>query len=212
MRILPFISATLFVLATATAPVQAENLPITHPTVELVKKYFKMVVDQNWKEAAAMIRPASIERKQNETIAIIKRAPTMTDEGEMLGKLGVKSMKELEAMKPEDFYIADRTAFQSMRPAGTDSPDVQKEKKDSLKIEVIGVSGETGGKIVHIVVRTRQEVLEQRINELFFITFEEDSKTAGKWFIAPDLQRPSQEPIKPAAAAAEGAHAAAPAK
>ena len=109
-----FLLAAALVVATGQIDqVRAENLPPDHPTVELVKKYFQLVVEQDWKTAAKMIRPASIERKKRETLAIIKSAPTMSEEAAMLGKLGVKDIKSLENMSAEEFYVADRQSFHS---------------------------------------------------------------------------------------------------
>ncbi len=198
-------AATLAIATFQTSPVQAENLPPTHPTVELVKKYFELVVDQDWKTAAKMIRPASIERKKRETLAIIKSAPTMSEEAAMLGKLGAKNIKSLEGMTAEEFYVADRQSFHS--PARNDDEKerqkkVQDQKKKSLKIDVLGVIGEAGGKVAHLAVRTSQDVIDQRINELFFISFIQDEADATKWLIAPDMQRPVTEPLSGGGAAA----------
>ena len=206
-----FLLAAALVVATGQIDqVRAENLPLTHPTVELVKKYFQLVVEQDWKTAAKMIRPASIERKKRETLAIIKSAPTMSEEAAMLGKLGVKDIKSLENMSAEDFYVADRQSFHS--PARNEDEKerqkkVQDQKKSSLKIEVLGVIGEQGGKVAHLAVRTSQDVIDQRINELFFISFIQDEKDPTKWLIAPDMQRPVTEPLGGAAAPASDAKA-----
>lgn len=198
------LAATLVIATSQGTQVRAENLPLTHPTVELVKKYFELVVDQDWKTAAKMIRPASIERKKRETLAIIKSAPTMSEEAAMLGKLGAKDIKSLESMTPEEFYVADRQSFHN--PARNDDEKerqkkVQEQKKGSLKIDVLGVIGEQGGKVAHLAVRTSQDVIDQRINELFFISFIQDEADATKWLIAPDMQRPVTEPLSGAAPA-----------
>lgn len=195
-RIRPVLCLALGIAALSTGA-RAENLPQTHPTVDLVKKYFELVVDQDWKTAAKMIRPASIERKKRETLAIIRSAPTMSEEAAMLGKLGVKDVKELEKMTPEQFYVADRESFHS--PSKTNE-DVQKQKKKSLKITVLGVIGEQDGKVAHLAVRTSQDVVDQRINELFFISFMQDEKDPKSWLIVPDMQRPVTEPLGNAAA------------
>ena len=181
--------------------VKAENLPMTHPTVELVKTYFTLVVDQDWKGAAKMIRPESIERKKRETVAIIKSAPTMSEEAAMLAKIGVKDIQALEKMTVADFYVADRQSFHN--PA-RNNDEILKQKKQSLKINVLGVIGEPG--IAHLAVRTSQEVMDQRIDELFFISFIQDKDDDKKWLIAPDMSRPVTTPLK----GAEG-EAAAPA-
>lgn len=199
-----WMSCALAALALVSGSAKADNLPMTHPTVDLVKKYFRYVIEQNWREAAKMIRPSSIERKKKETLAIIKSAPTMSEEAAMLGRLGVKDLKELEKMSVEDFYIADRQSFQ--RPQSATNEDVQKQKRESLKVNVLGVVGEQDNKIIHLVVRTSQEVIDQRIDEIFFISFTQDEVDGSKWVIAPDIQRPVTEPLKtpakPAAAPA----------
>lgn len=187
----------------AASAVRAENLPATHPTVELVKKYFQLVVEQNWKDAAKMIRPSSIERKKRETLAIIKSASTMSEEAAMLAKLGVKDLRELEKMSVEEFYVADRQSFHNL---ARNNEEILKQKKASLKVDVLGVIGEQDGKVAHLAVRTSQEVMDQRINELFFISFTQDDADKTKWQIAPDMQRPVTEPV-----AKEGAAAPAPA-
>ena len=184
-------------------PARAENLPMTHPTVELVKKYFSMVVEQDWKGAAKMIRPESIERKKRETVAIIKSAPTMSEEAAMLAKIGVKDLSELEKMSVEDFYVADRQSFHT---PSKNNDEILKQKKQSLKINVLGAIGEEG--IAHLAVRTSQEVLDQRIDELFFISFVQEKADPKVWLIAPDMSRPVTTPLK----TAEGEAAPAPAK
>ena len=199
------IMALAFVVSGAA---KADNLPMTHPTVDLVKKYFRYVIEQNWHEAAKMIRPSSIERKKRETIAIVKSAPTMSEEAAMLGRLGVKDLKELEKMSVEDFYVADRQSFQ--RPQSSNE-EVQKQKRESLKVNVLGVVGEQDNKIIHLVVRTSQEVIDQRIDEIFFISFTQDDTDPTKWVIAPDIQRPVTEPLKTPAKPAAAAPAPAPA-
>lgn len=196
LRHLPSLTCIALSLVAAATSVRADSLPQTHPTVELVKKYFSLVVDQDWKTAAKMIRPASIERKKRETLAIIKAAPTMSEEAAMLGKLGVKDVKELEKMTPEQFYVADRESFHT---SSKSNEEVQQQKKKSLKITVLGVIGEQDGKVAHLAVRTSQDVVDQRINELFFISFMQDEKDSSLWQIVPDMQRPVTEELKPSA-------------
>ena len=74
-----------------------------------------------------------------------------------------------------------------------------------MKVDVLGVVGEQKGSVAHLAVRTSQEVMDQRINELFFISFTQDEADKTKWQIAPDMQRPVTEPL-----AKEGAAAPAP--
>ena len=189
--------ARLAILALALLPgvLTASNLPPTHPTAALVKKYFEYVVDQDWKSAAMMILPESIERKRRDTLERLKRAPTMSDETAVLEQLGVKDIRDIEKMTVVDFFVADRKYFHN--PASA-TPEIIKQKRASLKVDVLGVVGEANDTIAHLVVRTSQEVVDQRIIELVFISFVQDEKDKTKWLISPDMQRPATIPLKPA--------------
>jgi hypothetical protein len=191
----PSYLARLAVLVLALLPsfASASNLPPTHPTAALVKKYFEYVVDQDWRSAAEMILPESIERKRRDTLERLKRAPTMSDEAAVLEQLGVKDIREIENMSAVDFFVADRKYFHN--PAST-TPEIIKQKKASLKVDVLGVVGEANDTIAHLVVRTSQEVVDQRIIELVFISFVQDEKDKTKWLISPDMQRPTTISLK----------------
>jgi hypothetical protein len=173
-----------------------------------VKAYFEHVVEQDWKGAALMIAPDSIERKRRDTLERLKRAPTMSDEAAVLKQFGVKNVRDIETMSAVDFFVADRKYFHN--PAST-TPEIIKQKKDSLKVDVLGVVGEAEDTIAHLVVRTSQEVVDQRIIELVFISFVQDEKDKAKWLISPDMQRPTTVPLKPETEAAPAADTAAPA-
>ena len=92
-------------------PLQADQLPLDHPCAVLVKKYLTAVVQQDWKTASQMLVPASLERRQRETVNIIKNAPTMTDEENMLAGYNVKGVSDLDKMSPQEFYQVDREAW-----------------------------------------------------------------------------------------------------
>jgi hypothetical protein len=182
--------ATSFALITGA---KANPLPMDHPCAELVKKYLTCVVNQDWKTAAALLQSASLERKQKETIAIIKTAPTMTEEQQMLERFGVKEIRELEKLTPQEFYIMDREAWHKRINA---APEVTQRKQDTLKIMVLGLVEEKGKDYVHATVRTSQETLTDKIEELFLISF---IKQDGKWVISPEMKdRPIITPLEKA--------------
>jgi hypothetical protein len=174
---------------------RAENVPLDHPSTEVVKKYLAAVVAQDWKTAATMLLPTSLERKQKETIAIVKMAPTMTEENQMLEKLGAKEISDLEKMSAVEFYIADRMAVHQKMNI---SPEVRKKKEDTLKINVLSLGGEDENKVLHAVVRTSQETVDAKIEELFLISMVQDKEDKKKWFIVPDMMRPITTPLKKA--------------
>ncbi len=189
-----FRSALLVTSLACISGVQASPLPLDHPCGELVKKYLTCVVNQDWKTAAALLQPASLERKQKETIAIIKTAPTMSEEQQMLERFGVTEIRELEKLTPQEFYIMDREAWHKRINA---APEVTKRKQDTLKIDVLGLVEEKDKDYVHATVRTSQETLTDKIEELFLISF---IKQDGKWLISPEMKdRPIITPLEKAA-------------
>lgn len=191
LRSTSILAAVLFV--TISRPASGENLPLDHAGVTLVKDYLAAVVSQDWKTASKMLLPTSLERKQRETISIVKTAPTMTEENEMLQKLGAKDISELEKMSPQEFYAADRRAVHDKMSI---SPEIKKKKQETLKINVISLGGEDENRVIHAVVRTSQETLESKIEELFLISMVQDKDNAKAWLIVPDMMRPITTPLK----------------
>jgi hypothetical protein len=166
-------------------------LPADHPCAALVKKYLVCVVKQDWKTAANLLLPSSLDRKQKETISVIKTAPTMTEESQMLERFGVKDIRDLEKLSPQEFYILDREAWHKRINA---APEVTKRKQETLKIDVLGLVEEKEKGYVHATVRTSQETLTDRIEELFLISF---VKEDDKWVIWPEMKdRPIITPIE----------------
>lgn len=181
-----------------TLQAPAENLPADHPTSALVTKYLEAVVKQDWKTASDMLLPASLERRRLQMIAAVQNSPTMTDEAAKLAMLGVKDIKELEKMTPQEAYIADRSAVH--KRLKVDDKDL-KRKQETLKINILGLVPEESGKIVHALVRTKQDTKDVNIEELLLISLTQDKTDAKKWHIVPDMQQPITTPLKAAAPA-----------
>jgi hypothetical protein len=188
-------------LLLSTPASMGSSLPMTHPTVELVKQYFRHVVNEDWKAAAAMLKPSSIERKKRRMIEIIKRTRTITEETEMLSRLGVKDIREVEAMTVADFYAAERKGLSDRNDETTET--IRKQKQESLKVNVLGIIGENKDTMAHLAVRTSQQVMDQQIDELIFLSFEQDPTDSKKWYIVPDMQLPVNTPIAEKAAGDE---------
>lgn len=163
-------------------PVSAAPLPADHPCSALVKKYLTSVVQQDWKTAAVLLLPSSLDRKQKETVSVIKTAPTMTEEAQMLERFGVKEIRDLEKLTPQEFYMLDRDAWHKRINAAA---EVTKRKQDTLKIDVLGLVEEKDKGYVHATVRTSQETLTDRIEELFLISF---VKEGENWLIWPEMK------------------------
>jgi hypothetical protein len=189
-RLVSCLALALGYFAFAGAAISAP-LPPDHPCSDLVKKYLTCVVNQDWKTAANLLQASSLERKQKETIAIIKTAPTMSEEQAMLERFGVKEIRELEKLTPQEFYIMDREAWHKRINAAA---DVTKRKQETLKIDVLGLVEEKEKGYVHATVRTSQETLTDRIEELFLISF---IKQGDSWTISPEMKdRPLITPLE----------------
>jgi hypothetical protein len=109
----------------------------------------------------------------------------------MLERFGVKEIRDLEVLTPQEFYITDRSAWHKRVNA---APEVTKKKQDTLKIDVLGLVEEKEKNYVHATVRTSQETLSDRIEELFLISF---VKEGDKWLIWPEMKdRPIITPLE----------------
>jgi hypothetical protein len=185
---------------TLAAAVRAENLPLDHPTASVAKKYLEAVVKQDWKAASTMLLPASLDRRRLQMIAAVKSSPTMTEEAAKLSLLGIKDIRDLEKMTPQEAYIADRDAVHK-RMKLTD--EAVKRKQETLKISVLGVISEAAGNIVHVLVRTKQNTLVQdgkgpgevSIEELLLISMVQDRDNKDRWLVVPDMQTPITTPV-----------------
>lgn len=186
-----FLLACLLGFSPSTA--SAEQLPLGHPCAALVKKYLTAVVMQDWKTASQMLVPTSLERRQRETVQIIKSAPTMTDEETMLAGYSVKGVGELEKMTPQEFYQKDREAWHKKLKL---TPEATQRKQETLKITVLGLVEEKDKGYVHATVRTSQETLTDKIEELFLISFVPDPANPKSWLISPEMKdRPVITPL-----------------
>lgn len=180
--------ATCFALSAA-----AESLPSDHITADITRKYLEAVVKQDWKSAADMLLPASLERRRAQMVDAIKKSTTMTEEAAKLSLLGVKDIKDLEKMSPQDSYVADRDAVHKRMKL---SPEAIKKKQETLKIDLLGIISEDQGRIVHVLVRTKQDTTDVTIEELLLISLTQDKEDKNKWFVVPDMQQPITTPLK----------------
>lgn len=175
---------------------RAESLPPDHPAAALVKSYLEHIVSQDWDTTSAMLLPSSLERKKAQMVENIKNSRTMTEEQTKLKLLDAKDVRDIEKMTPQAAYIADRKAVHQMDERMKITPEVIKRKSETLRVAILALVPEDEGKVVHAVVRTRQETLDASIEELLLISAVQDKTDPKKWFIAPDMQVPITSPLK----------------
>jgi hypothetical protein len=188
----PFLLAASLFLCVPFLAV-AENAPLDHPAVAIVKSYLEAIVKQDWKTSAEMLLPTALKRRQLKVAEAIKNSSTMSEEAAKLSLLGLKDVRELEKMSPQEAYILDRKAVHDRLriPAAT-----IKRKSETLKLKILGVASEEDGKIIHVVVRTSQETEDTLIEELLLISVAQDKEDSKKWLIVPDMQEPMTTPLK----------------
>lgn len=174
----------------------AQNLPADHPAAELVKSYLQTVAKQDWKSVSSMLQPTFLERRRLSLINNVKNSETMSVEAAKLAMLGVKDIKDLEKMTPQEAFIADREAVHKRMKV---SPEDLKKKQESLQIKVLGLVPEEDGKIVHALVRTSQDTTKVKIEELLLVSLTQDKEDPKKWLIVPDMQQPIATELKQAA-------------
>jgi hypothetical protein len=195
------LSAITGCLLSLSFAVRAENLPFDHATAGIAKKYLEAVVQQDWSAASTMLLSASLERRRVQMINAVKNSRTMTEEANKLAMLGIKDLRELEKMTPQQAYVADREAVHKQMRL---SEDAIKKKQETLKITVLGVIAESGGSPVHVLVRTKQNTVVQdpratagevSIEELLLISMILDKEDNSKWLVVPDMQTPVTTPV-----------------
>ena len=192
-RQLLFIGLSSLVLASA---LRADSLPTDHVTAGIIKKYIESIVSQDWGTSADMLMPASLELHKEQILEAIKRSPTISQEAAALGILGLKDIRDLEKMTPKDVYVADRKAVYQRLDI---KPEVLKRKQETLKINILGLVPEDGGKIVHALVRTSQETPDASLAELILLSVVQDKADPKKWLVNPDMQKPLSTPLVSAA-------------
>ncbi|MBE7495304.1 MAG: serine/threonine protein kinase [Verrucomicrobiaceae bacterium] len=156
----------------------------------IAENYLRAVVEQKWSEAAAMLAPDSLARKQNEAIAELAQLKANGEVEQKLKSWGVKDASELKAMSPCQFYIIDRVAYSSR---STRDPLVRKQKTESLRIHTLGIFPEGGESAVHCVIRTSMQAGNTLISELFLITMKRGADNI--LHIVPDAIRPVTTPL-----------------
>lgn len=182
-------------LVAFSSMVHAETLTQDHPTADIVKKYLRAIVDQDWHTSSQMLVPTSLERRKLQIIEAIKRSPTITAEAAALATLGLKDLRDLEKMPAQEVYMAERKAMHERLGI---KPEVMKRKQETFKATILGLIGEDKGKTVHALVRTSQETGDTVIEELLLISLVQDKDSTQKWLIAPDMQNPVTRPLSKA--------------
>lgn len=170
----------------------AENIPLDHPVTAVITKYLQSRVSQDWDATSSMLLPTWLERKKKETVAIVKQAPTMTQEAALLEQFGAKTIEDLGKLSARELYVAERDIVNKKMKI---DPAVKKRIEETLKITILGLAGEDENRVLHATVRTSQETLDSTIEELFLITLVKDKEGKDQWFIVPDAMRPISTPL-----------------
>ncbi len=183
-------TAILAALAIATfvsAPVALAQKSIeSHPAAQVVMSYLRYAMSQEWRKSVALLEPESVEDLKLRYIERIKRAPTIDEEIAMVRKLDKNNLKEVQAMKTIDFYIAYHKGVQDRFEV---TEEILNQIKTTMRAKLLSIGEETieGTDYAHILVRTKHENRDKEVSSLDLVSL---IKIDGKWKVTLRAQRP----------------------
>lgn len=138
--------------AHAQVPTAAETAKMeANPAVKVVRNYLQLMLQREWSKSAALVDPASLKQMLADYLKRLDVAPTMDDEAEMTRRVGKKSMEEVKAMNPVDFYMAYHQGLQERYNV---PPEIMEKVRASLELRVLSVAQEDETH-AHVLVRTK---------------------------------------------------------
>ena len=161
----------------------------SHAQAEEIQAYLGHLVAEEWAEAAQLIDRESLQRLKSNYVRAVQGSNLLSEEQALLGSFGVSSLKELEAIELEDFYVRERSAARRGKPL---TPAMIKKKKESFKVTFLG-QGPEGDSINHVVLKTKFETFDSVIEQLMMISCKKDKE--GNWKIVTDMIRPKVTPL-----------------
>ena len=138
--------------------------------------------------AAEKVKPKHLDAQVKKYARAVRNTPSVDAEDAMLRRLGVKRLREIEAMDGPAFYVAHQRALERERRI---TPTTRKRIEESFHFKLLGAVEENDD-LVHILVRTSHETLNAIISELLIVSIE---SVAGNWLIAPEHQEMKVRPL-----------------
>ncbi|MES2707566.1 MAG: hypothetical protein V4726_13295 [Verrucomicrobiota bacterium] len=164
-----------------------------NPAAKVVKEYLQLMLQREWVKSAALVEPASLTQLLADYVKRLKAAPTMDDEEEMIRRAGKKTLEEVAAMPPADFYAAYHQGIQERYKV---PPEVIKKVRESLVLKVLSIAQEDDSH-VHVLVRTKHSNDKAIFESLELVSL---VKVGDAWKVGLNEQAPRVTPLEGAGA------------
>jgi len=184
----------LLLAAPLTAQAQSNAKTINeHPATQVTFGYLRNAMGQDWKKAAALIEPASLESLKERYINRIKASSTIDEEIAHVRRLDCANLKEVEGLAALDFYVRYHQGVQKRF-------DVDQAKLNeilaTLEVKLMSLAEENvdGSKLTHILVRTRHNNGDRQISALDLVSL---ILVDSSWKVTLNAQDPLVKQLPP---------------
>ena len=184
MRSIIFI-ITLLISAGYIYADKNENIN-SHPATKVTFQYLKNAMGQDWDAAAELIEPLSLENLKARYIMKIKASATFDEEIARVRKVDCSNLREVESLKPVDFYVRYHKGVQQRFKVDQSILD---KILASLAVKLLSLAEDNVDKkeYCHILVRTRHSNGDKQISALDLVSL---VKIKGNWKVTLNAQQP----------------------
>ena len=163
-----------------------------HPATKVTFNYLKNAMGQDWNEAATLIEPRSLENLKARYILRIKASATFAEEIARVRRVDCANLREVEKLKPVDFYVRYHKGVQRRFNVDQDKLD---KILASLGVKLLSLAHDKVGEreYCHILVRTRHSNGDKQISALDLVSL---IKIEEKWKVTLNAQDPVVKKIE----------------
>ena len=158
----------------------------SHPATKVTFQYLKNAMGQDWDAAAELIEPLSLENLKARYIMKIKASATFDEEIARVRKVDCSNLREVESLKPVDFYVRYHKGVQQRFKVDQSILD---KILASLAVKLLSLAEDNVDKkeYCHILVRTRHSNGDKQISALDLVSL---VKIKGNWKVTLNAQQP----------------------
>ena len=177
---------TTFLLSVTCIYADKNEAINAHPATKVTFQYLKNAMGQDWDGAAELIEPLSLENLKARYIMKIKASSTFDEEIARVRKVDCSNLREVESLKPVDFYVRYHKGVQQRFKVDQTILD---KILTSLEVKLLSLAEDNVDKkeYCHILVRTRHSNGDKQISALDLVSL---VKIKGVWKVTLNAQQP----------------------
>ena len=177
---------TTFLLSVTCIYADKNETINAHPATKVTFQYLKNAMGQDWDGAAELIEPLSLENLKARYIMKIKASSTFDEEIARVRKVDCSNLREVESLKPVDFYVRYHKGVQQRFKVDQTILD---KILTSLEVKLLSLAEDNVDKkeYCHILVRTRHSNGDKQISALDLVSL---VKIKGVWKVTLNAQQP----------------------